>query len=59
MLLHSGQGTVLGDVATGTYAVIAGSGQGKVTITGLRVDSGADHHIDAHSDSGDVTIQGH
>jgi DUF4097 and DUF4098 domain-containing protein YvlB len=59
MLLHSGQGTVLGDVATGTYAVTASSGQGKVTITGLRVDSGADHHIDAHSDSGDVTIQGH
>jgi DUF4097 and DUF4098 domain-containing protein YvlB len=59
MLLNSGQGTVVGDVATGTYAVTASSGQGKVTITGLTVNSASAHHLQAHSDSGDVTVQGH
>lgn len=59
LLLRSGQGIVAADVVAGTYAVTASTGQGQVTITGVTVDSAATHHIDAHSDSGDVTIQGH
>jgi len=54
----SSNGAVNLDVPTGRYDVQADSDNGTVHVTGLIIDTSVRPFIRAHSDSGDVTVQG-
>jgi hypothetical protein len=56
---RSSKGAVFVDVPHGAYAINATSGDGKVTMTAVNNQPRAKRHITAHSDTNNVTINGH